>query len=653
MKQYFDPSAEIDLEKPLYKPSYKTFYAKPFFLMHNFDRLTRTSTINSQDIDFKNHFIFKTKKSLELNNKMFKNKPFTSIYQYEWIDKLYKEKRLPASLHYRIGFVQKEFNWDLLLKNICITITKKLFLEGTKIVRDAGINLISEMANEINKIVDEVEENLSQFGLQMEQNLMATMHLCVLLSIWRESEEKQWNELYNPIDEMIRSKDTQWIAFEAALSGNHQEACKTVAEKIFMKIEKCYHQMKIEETNDKFDTIVEKEKDKLSRNSIQDSKDKQYIFSNKTNVDKGLDYLDHFIEIIQECFEKDWSALIESFFDEQNNAIHTASRVFFNDIEEKVVQLENDLEEKKLTIPTSMLFAIDNDHEESDCTQFQTQVEQTAMIYFHEYLSGIKTNTWYIGEIKIMTHPDIQGRLPQPATGISYESSKFVKREYFEQEVVLRLDLLCKYFIEQIQNAKRGWKNYNVFENEKVNEHVGNKKLQMKRLALGCDARCPTCKRFCDVDHGDIIAGSIESKHACQKGHQIRALAGNKLFDNEASVFTCEEMQFDDPITYKDEKMTWDKFIETVAIGSTKCWDFKDLLDKRAEHIVDIRYIDFWRMVGKEFCERETETGNEMLMCVDSNKSKLSKSNKNIIHAILALDASGIIYSSLICNLFP
>ena len=618
--------------------SYRTievYYEKNYILTKDLEKHLKTVKLEeSKPIDFLYNLILKIERNTELISKL-KHRP-----QYEWLLALYLHKRAPNK-EIRNKFVKAEFHWELLVLEIKNTIEKKLFLDDKRTVRELGLNLVSRMADDINKIIVEINENLSQFALQLDQNAMSDLHLCVLLSIWKESEEQQWRELMNPIIQLNNSKEQQLKEFLTVLTGDYDKSCKMMAEKLIQKLKNGYHSLVVKETKTALDDFLSTQETVINRYIIQDEKDYEYMFGNKTETEKGLYYLDKFSEVMLDTFEGKWSQCIKHFINEENKRIRKIARRFFLAIEEKVSNLGKALDHNNLNRTSSMLFKIKGN--KSKLNEFEIQLGQAAMLYLFDYICGVNTEEWLVEDREIVVMDEIS--LPRTVHGISEENSQILKREYFENETVARLDLLCHYFFEEIKAERENWDEFDLAVDQKIVEHLENQKRVMGDNAVGCDAKCPTCRRICDVKHGDKIGGSKDSQHACLKGHQVRALAGNKLYDNESSVFTCEEMEGDDPITYLGERTTWDKFIETIGKGNTNCWNFKELLDKKVQNQIDnLKYKKFWQLVGRNFCELQTNNGNKMTFCESSNKARLNKVGKGgNIHAILALDSSGMI----------
>ena len=348
------------------------------------------------------------------------------------------------------------------------------------------------------------------------------------------------------------------------------------------------------------------------------------------------------MEFLDNSFENKWN-YIEMKLHDLNRKIHDYLLEFWISLSSKIQALVTELTEKECHFTSAMLFVVEGEHKGVYANRFEVQLCQAALQYFYDYIHGTKTNRWKIRTeqdaiINVTFHTDYS--LPSPLTGINKEFT--LSREHFNGERAPKLDYLCNCFLELIGKEKDELfnKSYNMFENPIIVEKIRDKKEEMRSKAHGCKSTCPTCNRVCDSNHQTYLPGSEQSPHQCSKGHQIRALAGTKLGDKEASVYCCEEMEADDPVEYESQEYTWINFIEKVSQEKDKCWDFKSLLLQRNQKKIDtVKFRMFWKLVGPEFCERQTRNGNTMTMCESSNKEKLTRKCK--IHAILALDSSG------------
>ena len=559
-----------------------------------------------------------------------------------WLQDLVTKKELPL-VDERVHFAKKHFNWGKLMETVTQTIKRKLYLDPQQLIlRDATqLGFITEMANEINKIIENVNESLSQLSLQLNQEVIDNLHLCGLLSIWKTNEVREWNELNKPIIEMERSKQDHLSAFINEFENDVPQTTKNTSQKIFDQIKSKIESSITERIIETFNLCIDIEKQSLARGAIQDDVDKEYIFDNVSNAGKGLKYINHFEKLLEENFQRKWDC-IDQKMKELNKKIQGEILTFYNELYDNIQFLQGEIRICRLDTISSMVFAAKEGGEGVMAEKYKVEITQVAMAFFYGNISGKKTTSWIIDNIEFSFKPTVY-KIPVPQQGLKAEHLVYCSEEYFREERTYNIDLLCDGFLELIEKErKHASMNINYLNMSQITRHTKSKLEEMKIKAIGCTARCHMCLKYCDADHGNKVAGSKDSPHACNKGHQIRALAGNKIHDNEASVFCCEEMEENDQVSYEDNMMTWNEFTSKVENCEEKCWHFKELLLQRLKRTVDTsRFQRFWKLVGKEFCKLHTRLGNEMIYCDHPNKDKLkgSKSSTNI-HAILALDSS-------------
>ncbi|CAF1201967.1 unnamed protein product [Rotaria sordida] len=152
---------------------------------------------------------------------------------------------------------------------------------------------------------------------------------------------------------------------------------------------------------------------------------------------------------------------------------------------------------------------------------------------------------------------------------------------------------------------------------------------QLSNRMRGCQARCPCCKRICDVDHHLNITSPIgqeENRHCCKFGHQIRGMGGIRYeITDEASTSWCEIIKDNDPITIDNNiRQTWKNFKSANAD-----WDFGDGL--RVREKLETSYAYIWEKIGKQLCDH---FGNGMKFVKQNTPSPVN-------HFIFVLDHSG------------
>ncbi|CAF1130118.1 unnamed protein product [Didymodactylos carnosus] len=158
-------------------------------------------------------------------------------------------------------------------------------------------------------------------------------------------------------------------------------------------------------------------------------------------------------------------------------------------------------------------------------------------------------------------------------------------------------------------------------------DQIYNKLLDKAR---GCTSKCPCCERPCDVDHSAIKSnpGDENNRHACQTGHQLRAMAGIKFeISNEASLFQCEQMKEDKPIIVRGTKKKWSEFKKDHTD-----WDFGNSITPDELFKLHGKFLNVWSRIGPRLCKMY-----DMKFVTENTPQAAPKP----FHYILLLDASG------------
>lgn len=122
--------------------------------------------------------------------------------------------------------------------------------------------------------------------------------------------------------------------------------------------------------------------------------------------------------------------------------------------------------------------------------------------------------------------------------------------------------------------------------------------------------------------------GNEDNRHACQTGHQLRAMAGFKFeFTNEASLFQCELMTDKGRIIDRGVKKSWLDFKKGYS-----GWDFGNSIIPDDLFKIRGRFLTVWSKIGSNLCEKY-----DMKFVTENTAQGKPKS----FHYILLLDASG------------
>lgn len=122
--------------------------------------------------------------------------------------------------------------------------------------------------------------------------------------------------------------------------------------------------------------------------------------------------------------------------------------------------------------------------------------------------------------------------------------------------------------------------------------------------------------------------GDEDNRHACQTGHQLRAMAGIKFEkSNEASLFQCEQMEDNKPIIVRGTKEKWSEFKKDHSD-----WDFGNSITPDELFSLRGRFLDVWGKIGSRLCEKYQ---------MNFVKENTPQAAPKPFHYILLLDASG------------
>ena len=155
---------------------------------------------------------------------------------------------------------------------------------------------------------------------------------------------------------------------------------------------------------------------------------------------------------------------------------------------------------------------------------------------------------------------------------------------------------------------------------------------------LGCQTKCPSCGRLCDVEHNMVRAaiGSKTNKHRCMSGHQLRAMSG---FKTEPLFRVCESMNDEDRMMYVGKCITWKEF---KSLHPT--WSF-EVDSQHDDQEWKARFIYIWAKIGKTLCRHFGMKYKSF--SIDSQPKMVDP-----MHFVLVLDGScstnGLLWQALI-----
>lgn len=125
-----------------------------------------------------------------------------------------------------------------------------------------------------------------------------------------------------------------------------------------------------------------------------------------------------------------------------------------------------------------------------------------------------------------------------------------------------------------------------------------------------------------------VNLGDKDNRHACQTGHQLRAMAGTKFENsNEASLYACEEIKDNQPLIVRGTRQRWSEFKEDHSD-----WDFGNSITPEELFNLRGKFLHVWSNIGERLCSKY-----EMKFVKQNTPQPPPKP----FHYILLLDASG------------
>ena len=223
---------------------------------------------------------------------------------------------------------------------------------------------------------------------------------------------------------------------------------------------------------------------------------------------------------------------------------------------------------------------------------------------------------------------------------------------FFSIDFMLNESPFPKTFVENFTKTKRKIYNPIKFLNslgEVINDLIP--KIDIEFLSLSqtnrndfiseikiiiCDEKCPCCNRLCG------FSDNTHKAHKCLYGHQMRALGGIKLSNDEASVSRCEDIRNTDIIKFNGNDMTWLNFKKYWSQNENNIWSFDDISQTRDNQKLNDRFKIAWTLIGEKVCN-DFHKGASMKYVAYNQENIDNQINAYIIspiHYIFLIDSS-------------
>ncbi|CAF3876452.1 unnamed protein product [Rotaria sp. Silwood1] len=520
------------------------------------------------------------------------------------------------------------------------------------VCRPIEIDLIQKILGLIHTYINEVNQELVIFNLLLSHTVKSSIHVHMLILITVIYFDEQKNHFLQQISILNKEKDSLLNYFISMVVPDAE--CDQDGAELFANKVKSIVESNLMRDGQKIITRNIEAQKNLTRKYIQMICDgKIYAAAEKDNPSlaallekdtlssediKKAPWLVRYIlaptEIIEEEFKELWKPIEETINHQlikEKNQWKNILLEFFNRIEFMFSSLANEGASVQYIddiFEASGGAAADNLKNKGQC----------MVLLLFTYLSGnkIAPGTSYTVFDKTYTLKPkgvkLFEKLPAPSTELTnlIKGMRDADNSNNNQMVIASIKNL-KYFLESIINSKskvecsfdKAPATFAAFDKDQIYNKLLDK-------ARGCTSKCPCCQRPCDVDHTKIISnsGDEDNRHACQTGHQLRAMAGMKFeISNEASLFQCEEMSDSKPIIFRGTKKKWSEFKNEHAD-----WDFGNSITQEELFKLRGKLLNVWSKIGAILCKMY-----EMKFVTQNTPQAAPKP----FHYILVLDSSG------------
>ncbi|CAF1183940.1 unnamed protein product [Adineta ricciae] len=495
--------------------------------------------------------------------------------------------------------------------------------------RPIEIDIVQKIVGLINTYFNEMDLELLVFRLLLSKQTKSNIHLCVLIVLtifYYNEQKKHFTQQLETLEAQKSSLLNYFISMVVPDAQCDQEGAKLFATQVKNTIQTILMRngQKI------IATEVQNNQSDLSRKRIQTICDGKLLMPSITN-DWLLQYIQAPTDIIVEEFQNLWNGIqqgIDQQLEKEKKQWRQTLVEFFNRIEFLLSSLANE---------GSSVQYIDDIFEASGGTASDNLINkgQCMGLLLYTYLSGgtVQADMAYIvrrNKYTLKTKGSkLFEKLPSPSPKLA-DVIKSMKGEDGSTMIIASIKNLHK-FLETIVGARKTLEDdydgifatFAVFDKDQIYNKLLDK-------ARGCTSKCPCCDRPCDVDHSLIKSnpGDEDNRHACQTGHQLRAMAGTKFeVSNEASLSQCEQMEDGKPIIVRGTKKTWLEFKKDHPQ-----WDFGNAINPDDLNKLRSKFLHVWGKIGKCLCQQYG------MKFVTNNTPQAAPA---AFHYILLLDASG------------
>ena len=527
--------------------------------------------------------------------------------------------------------VHKEFNMLLLIKDI-----KEKTREIVNTYKDFNIQrLYQEIYIEVQNLIGAGNNDLQQVSYNLTYEIIGFLHYYALHLIWKYFESFNWEKLHESLRKMEKLKDSQYEFFKLMTSTNFKDRDKGNIRTFMKKLEEYLIGVVLKE---EMKIFLDEEKinltDKIKRKTIQNNLDNRfYAVASKEDKVNLMKYLTNSRQFLIEEYDHKFIEFKES--------LQIKLPIFHN----LLINLINEIEKINLSILVHLKLAFNqencdfekvlefkninkkgkNKEDKVILGEYQDGISKVFFELLIEYIQD-DSKTPYKDIIKDEFKAKLSDKFCKALTipaDLSQKSKDFFKFLKNEMGIINIIYFLTELNANEFTNEfKEKIKQQCKFNQEKVDKTFNEVK------GLVCGQKCPFCYKICgeeDLNH---------KYHQCTYGHQIRAIGGVKLNNNEASITICEEMQDRFQINFNGNLQTWHETKEYLKKRDINPWLFDFDNNEEELDLLKEECLIPWRICGKELCVKLE------MDFVEYNKNKFSSFVEKI-HYIFNIDSSG------------
>jgi hypothetical protein len=564
-----------------------------------------------------------------VTKKDFGNVNWLNSYAKEDLSAIFQNTMEDKTLQ---SFISQQFKFRELIEDIFAICASKI----QSIDNYSSIQLYQQIARETNDLIGMANNDLQQVSYRLDFKLVGEIHLQMVHLIWKYFEERHWEKITQPLEDMKNRKEQQKGFFKLVASSDDRQINKAEAEKIGNYAEE-YAKSRVQTLKEEIiRSSVENFKKQTRRRKIQDQLDSKYFSRNAVSDNDDLYF---YILNPREAILKAYEDTSDQFCRDLENQIQGQSK-YLNDLLSEFMA--------RIIKVQSVLNSYDEDfwalHHIFEFKKVQVSSKdevlmkkyhsKIAQVYYRITLAFLQGNVHNIfKEYEITAELKVVLKKIESIQIFPLENkdvSKIIKNLESRSGNVTNARLFIESLLKEVEVLKKNSDKFFHFSLEDLKE------FKDKSNVFVCKQKCPCCDRICGEED------PTHKTHRCLYGHQIRAIGGTMIETKEASIARCEDISDLDKMIFNGRDLTWAEFKEERKIDPNNPWSFDDVLSTRNETFLREKFELAWTLIGKRICE-EKHKGSEMKFVpfnkttIDAQKAKFAKPS----NYIFMIDSSG------------